>query len=98
MKKTLIINPPCEKGFDRSGRWPAKGVGGTVIEPLFLAYAAAVLEKENLPVELIDCRPFYTQTGELLKKFDKEVGLAVVQTSTPSIKQDLETCEQIKLK
>ncbi len=96
--KTLIINPPCEIGFDRSGRWPAKGVGGTVIEPLFLAYATAVLKKENLPVELIDCRPFYTPMEELVEKFDKEVELAVIQTSTPSIKEDLETAKQIRLK
>ncbi len=94
--KTLIVNPPCEEGFDRSGRWPAKGVGGTVIEPLFPAYAAAVLEKEGLDVELIDCRPFYMTTGDLLKKFDKNVGLAILQTSTPSINQDLETARKIK--
>jgi|SRR3989344_3918016 len=94
--KTLIINPPCEQGFDRSGRWPAKTVAGTVIEPLFLAYAAAVLEKEPLPVELIDCRPFYISAKSLLKKFDRNVALAVIQTSTASIDQDLATAKKIK--
>lgn len=94
--KTLIINPPVEEGFDRSGRWPAKSMGGTFIEPLFLAYAAAVLEKENLPVELIDCRPFYISQEELLKKFDDNVILAVIQTSTPSIDLDLDTAKKIK--
>lgn len=94
--KTLIINPPAEIGFDRSGRWPAKSMGGTFIEPLFLAYAAAVLEKERLPVELIDCRPFYISHEELLKKFDGNVILAVIQTSTPSIELDLDTAKKIK--
>lgn len=94
--KTLIINPPCEEGFDRNGRWPAKSTGGTFIEPLFLAYTAAVLEKENLPVELIDCRPSYISPDELLKKFDENVVLAVLQTSTASIKQDLAMAEKIK--
>jgi radical SAM superfamily enzyme YgiQ (UPF0313 family) len=96
--KTLIINPPCEAGFDRSGRWPAKAIGGTVIEPLFLAYTAAVLEKQGLPVELIDCRPSYISTEMLLEKFDKNVILAVIQTATVSINQDLETAKKIKNK
>lgn len=94
--KTIIINPPCDKGFDRSGRWPAKTAGGTVIEPLFLAYTAAVLEKNYLPVELIDCRPFYISQEELLKKIDENSDLAVLQTSTASINQDLETAKKIK--
>lgn len=94
--KTIIINPPCEPGFDRSGRWPAKTTGGTVIEPLFLAYAAAVLEKEKLPVGLIDCRPFYTSQEQLLEKIDAGCGLAVLQTSTASINLDLETAGKIK--
>jgi len=96
--KTLIINPPCEKGFDRSGRWPAKVEGGTFIEPLFLAYTAAVLEKEGMPVELIDCRPFYISQEQLLEKFDDDIGLAVLQTSTASIKLDLDTALKIKQK
>ena len=98
MKKTLIINPPGEKGFDRNGRWPAKSMGGTFIEPLFLAYAAAVLEKEGLAVQLIDCRPFYISQEELLKKFAENVILAVLQTSTPSINLDLDTAKKIKNK
>lgn len=94
--KTLIINPPCESGFDRSGRWPAKTTGGTFIEPLFLACTAAVLEKENLPVELIDCRPFYTSQEMLLKRIDDDVALIVLQTSTASINLDLDTAQKIK--
>jgi len=96
--KTLIINPPGEKGFDRSGRWPGKAMGGTFIEPLFLAYTAAVLEKENLPITLIDCRPFYISQEELLKKIGNDVDLAVLQTSTPSIDLDLDTAKKIKNK
>jgi radical SAM superfamily enzyme YgiQ (UPF0313 family) len=96
--KTLIINPPAEKGFERSGRWPSKSVGGACQEPLFLAYAAAVLEKNNLEVELIDCRPDYISLKELEKKITKEVGLIVVQTSTPSINLDLNTSQILKEK
>ncbi len=96
--KTLIINPPCEFGLDRNGRWPAKVLGGTIVEPLFLAYAAAVLEKEGLEVELIDCPPLYISREKLLEKIDKNIILVVIQTATPSIKEDLETARQIKNK
>jgi len=96
--KTLIINPPVETGFERSGRWPSKSTGGGFQEPLFLAYAAAVLEKEGFPVELIDCRPYYLTIKDLEKKIDKRVGLIVLQTSTPSINLDLVTARTLKKK
>jgi len=96
--KTLIINPPCKKGFERSGRWPSKSTGGAFQEPLFLAYATAILEENKFNVELIDCRPDYIPLKELLKKVDSNVGLAVIQTSTPSIEQDLLSVRAIKEK
>jgi anaerobic magnesium-protoporphyrin IX monomethyl ester cyclase len=94
--KTLIINPPCKKGFERSGRWPSKSTGGAFQEPLFLAYAAAVLEKNRLEVELIDCRPAYISLEELNKKNTSDVGLIVIQTSTPSIEEDIYSTEFLK--
>lgn len=96
--KTLIVNPPAEEGFERSGRWPSKSTGGACQEPLFLAYAAAVLEKNNLDVELIDCRPDYIDVNQLSEKITKEVGLVVIQTSTPSIDLDLKTALILKEK
>jgi len=96
--KTLIINPPAETGFERSGRWPSKSTGGACQEPLFLAYAAAVLEKSNLAVELIDCRPDYISLEELKEKVTADIGLVVLQTSTPSINLDLETARALKEK
>ncbi|MFA6455166.1 MAG: radical SAM protein, partial [Patescibacteria group bacterium] len=96
--KTLIINPPAERGFERSGRWPSKSTGGACQEPLFLAYAAAVLEKNNLAVELIDCRPDYISLEELEEKATVDVGLIVLQTSTPSINLDLTVARALKQK
>lgn len=95
--KTLILNPPVEKGFERSGRWPSKSSGGGFQEPLFLAYAAAVLEHENLPVDLIDCRPDYLTVKDIKQKIDDKVGLIVLQTSTPSIVLDLKTAKDLKV-
>lgn len=94
--KTLIVNPPVIEGFERSGRWPSKSTGGGFQEPLFLAYAAAVLEKEKLEVDLIDCRPDYLSLSDLKKKVTKDTGLIVLQTSTPSINLDLKTAKGLK--
>ncbi|MFZ3060703.1 MAG: radical SAM protein [Candidatus Methanoperedens sp.] len=94
--KTFIINPPTDIGFERSGRWPSKSTGGAFQEPLFLAYAAAVLEKNKLDVELIDCRPNYIDINTLKKMITDNVGLIVLQTSTPSIESDIKTAEDLK--
>lgn len=96
--KTLIINPPAPAGFERSGRWPSKSTGGACQEPLFLAYAAAVLEKAGLEVELIDCRPEYIDLEKLKEKVTAEVGLIIIQTSTPSINLDLAAARALKEK
>lgn len=85
-----------DNGFERSGRWPSKSTGGGFQEPTFLAYAAAVLEDEGLDVELIDCRPFYLDVGYLREKIDARVGLVVLQTSTPTIEDDIETAGALK--
>lgn len=96
--KTLIINPPSEHGVDRNGRWPAKVKGGTIVEPLFLAYAAAVLEKNNLAVELIDCPALQMARKELLEKIaiDKSIGLIAMQIAVPCFLQDIEMAKTIK--
>jgi len=94
--KTLIVNPPVEAGFERSGRWPSKSTGGGFQEPLYLAYAAAVLEKEGLEVDLIDCRPDLLSIKDLFERMDKSTKLVVLQTSTPSIELDLKTARALK--
>ena len=96
--KTLIINPPCEYGLDRNGRWPAKVVGGTIVEPLFLAYATAVLEKQGMEVELIDCPPLFVTRQDLLNRINKNIGLVAMQVAIPTFLQDIETAKQIKEK
>jgi radical SAM superfamily enzyme YgiQ (UPF0313 family) len=70
--------------------------GGTFYYPYFLAYATGVLERE-FNVRLIDAVAKdhkREKTVELVKDFSPE--LVVIDTSTPSIKNDVEVAAEIK--
>lgn len=92
--KILLLNPPfkTELGrFSRSSRSPAIAKSGTLYYPIWLAYATGVLEKAGHEVKLIDaCAYKYDRpkTIELALKFQPR--LIVIDTSTPSIYNDIE--------
>ena len=52
--KILVINEPFVKDFCRTQRWAARTRGRVLRAPDWLAYATAVLEKDDLDVELYD--------------------------------------------
>lgn len=91
--KVLLINPPFlpEKGkFSRSQRSPAITKGGTFYYPMWLCYAAGVLEDHGFDVRLTDAVAQGLSKQEALSggvSFDPE--LIVVDTSTPSIHNDV---------
>jgi radical SAM superfamily enzyme YgiQ (UPF0313 family) len=94
--KVLMLNPPFFRRYSRQSRSPCVTKGGTFYYPYFLAYATGVLEKE-FSVKLIDAvAKDYSRidTVEFAKEF--EPGLVVLDTSTPSIKNDVEVAEEIK--
>ena len=90
----LIINPPWEKegnyGIRSNSRWPHTRKDKALPYPLYLGYAAAVLEKEGLNVKIIDC-VYKDMTHKDFKKYlsKEKPDLCFIETSTPSIKQDL---------
>ena len=96
--KALLLNPPFKDGkFSRTSRSPAITKSGTLYYPIWLAYAAGVLEKEGFGVKLIDA-PAAGLTvkacGEIARDYKPD--LAVIDTSTPSIYSDVETAALIK--
>ncbi|MBU2560060.1 B12-binding domain-containing radical SAM protein [archaeon] len=94
--KILMLNPPFHRRYSRQSRSPCVTKGGTFYYPYFLAYATGVLESE-FDVKLIDAvAKDWTRekTVEFAKEFAPE--LVVVDTSTPSIKNDLEVAGEIK--
>ncbi len=94
--KILLLNPPFFKKYSRQSRSPCVTKGGTFYYPYFLAYATGVLEKE-FEVKLIDAVArnwSIDATVEFAKNFNP--ALVVLDTSTPSIYNDVEIASRIK--
>lgn len=98
--KVLLLNPPfkTELGkFSRASRSPAITKSGTMYNPIWLAYACAYLEKNKIETLLLDScadQINLVETIKRIKKFNPQ--LIVIDTSTPSINEDVHCAEEIK--
>ena len=96
----LLLNPPFknEHGrFSRESRSPAVTKSGTIYYPIWLCYAAAVLEQAGHDISVIDsCAYEYDLKKTLQIVGDKKPQLIVLDTSTPSIYSDISTAAEIK--
>ena len=86
--KILCLNPPfkTEHGrFSRTSRSPAITKSGTIYYPIWLCYAAGVLEDAGFDVQVVDscaCSIDREETLRIISKFRPD--MAVIDTSTPS--------------
>ncbi|MCF7878988.1 MAG: B12-binding domain-containing radical SAM protein [Candidatus Omnitrophica bacterium] len=95
--KVLLINPPFLKNFSRAQRSPAVTKSGTLYYPIWLSYAAGCLIEKNQEVKLIDAVAEDIDTAGLIAKVKKfKPALTVLDTSTPSIYNDLKIADKIK--
>jgi radical SAM superfamily enzyme YgiQ (UPF0313 family) len=95
--KVLLLNPPFFPRFSREQRSPAVTKSGTLYYPVWLSYAAGVLEQKGFEVKLIDaCADNLSKPDvyEMAREFAPQ--LLVVGTSTPSIYNDVEVASKIK--
>lgn len=98
--RVLFLNPPfkTEYGrFSRESRSPAITKSGTIYYPIWLCYAAAVLDEAGYDIKVIDsCAYEYDleTTLNLVQEFNPQ--LCVLDTSTPSIYSDVRVCAEIK--
>ena len=98
--KILSLNPPFKTSFgcfSRTSRSPAITKSGTIYYPIWLCYVAGVLEDAGHEVKVIDSCAFeydLEKTLQLINEFKPE--LAVLDTSTPSIYEDVKTGTEIK--
>jgi len=96
-KNILLLNPPFLRGFSRSQRSPGVTKGGTLYYPYWLCYAAGVLEEDGFDVKLIDAVAEEFSLEDVIRYcVDLVPSLVVVNTSTPSIVNDLNICKLIK--
>lgn len=98
--RILCLNPPfkTEHGrFSKTSRSPAITKSGTIYYPIWLCYAAGILEAAGHEVQLLDsCANEYNleETLRLVAGFRPEI--ALLDTSTPSIYGDIEAGAAIK--
>lgn len=98
--RILCLNPPfkTEYGrFSRTSRSPAITKSGTIYYPIWLCYVAGVIEEAGHDVMVIDsCAYGYNleKTLQLVAGFKPE--MAVLDTSTPSIYDDVKVSSEIK--
>lgn len=95
--KVLTLNPPFHRRYSRSQRSPAVTKSGTIYYPIWLAYTTGVLEQNGFTVKLVDAPAAgydLSTVLDLIGAFRPD--LVVMDTSTPSIYNDLSVAEAIK--
>lgn len=93
----LLLNPPFHHKFSRPQRSPAVTKSGTIYYPIWLAYAAGVLEKAGYDIQLLDAPAQNLGLEEIRSKVRQEKpDLIVLDTSTPSIINDLNIAKDLK--
>jgi len=98
--KVLLINPPACNGmwYVREGRCQQRVSSYEyVFPPISLFSIAAVLEKENFEVKIIDCtaeRITFTKLENIIKKESPD--MIVISISTPTFYEDIKLAELVK--
>lgn len=93
----LLLNPPFLKKFSRPQRSPAVTKSGTLYFPMWLAYAAGVLDENGFDVDLIDAPADGFSIDDIIQRVKKHPPhFIVLDTSTPSIYNDVAVAGQMK--
>jgi len=93
----LVLNPPFLQKFSRPQRSPAVTKSGTLYFPLWLAYCVGVLENEGHEVTFTDAPARGMVLKEIINQAVKlQPHLIVMDTSTPSIENDISVAEDLK--
>ncbi len=95
--RVLVLNPPYFPRFSRPQRSPAVTKSETLYYPVWLAYATGHLERQGHEVRLIDA-PARSLAIEDVLQISRELRpeLLVLDTTTPSIVNDLQTARKFR--
>ena len=95
--RIAAINPPFLPKFSRESRSPAVTKSGTLYYPMWLAYAVGNLEKHGHEVLFLDAPAQGMGLEEVKTKvISFAPHMAVFDTSTPSIYNDIKAAVEIK--
>ena len=95
--KVLTLNPPFHHNYSRESRSPAVTKGGCVYWPMWLSYTTGALMQANFKTKLLDAAVKNRSMDDVLglvKGFKPD--LVVMDSSTPSVKNDVQVLERIK--
>ena len=94
--KVYLLNPPYLPHFGRGARWQDSGRGGTLYYPIWLSYATSVVEQDH-EVRLVDAPAWNWSEKEVIEDIQKfKPNLIVVDSSFPSLNNDIKVSEEIK--
>jgi len=94
--KVYLLNPPFYPHFGRGMRWQDTGRAGTLYYPIWLAYATGVLQEEH-EVRLVDAPAWGWEREDIVNDVRKfEPDLLVIDSSFPSLDNDISVAELIK--
>lgn len=97
--KVYLLNAPYKPRFTRDMRWQDTGRGGTLYYPIWLAYATGMLEQVGCEARLVDTAAWGWNMEQVLKDIENfQPDLAVIDTSFPSLNNDISVAEIIKQK
>ena len=97
MVRILALNPPFMPKYSRQSRSPCVTKGGTLYYPYYLAYAVGAAEHAGFEVDFIDAiTNEWTSEQTVAFAMEKNPNLIVIDTSTPSIFNDLRIADQLK--
>ncbi len=95
--KVLFLNPPYFPMFSRESRSPCVTKSSTLYWPMFMAYAAGCVEEDGNEIMVIDSPAMDLDLqGTLDRVKDFKPQLAVLNTSTPSINNDMRVGKALK--
>lgn len=96
--RIYMLNPPFVENFVRCGRWQGVAArGGTLYYPIWLSYAAGVLEDDGHKIRLIDAiarKMGLKEAEENIKKFNPD--LIVVDSNFSSLRNDCNVAKLLK--
>lgn len=94
----LLLNPPFIGRFSRTSRSPGVPIGGTLYYPCWLAYTTGVLDENGFDISLIDAPAEGQSINDIIAIAKKSPPrLIVVDTSTPSIYNDVKVAGELKV-
>jgi anaerobic magnesium-protoporphyrin IX monomethyl ester cyclase len=92
-----LINPPYLSRFSRCQRSPAVTRSGTLYYPMWLSYTTGYLKQRGIQSRLLDAPAWDLQVHDVVDHVRTyRPSLVIMETSTPSIANDLEVARNVK--